>query len=262
MKRASTAVPNLCTHTRTRVSMRIVALTLAMAGMLATGAALAQYAPQETPQDPQALHQEAQRFAETLGQERAEAIGGVAHVTVSQPDARLRLAACAQIEAYQPPGARPVGHTMVGVRCVSGRPWQVFLPADIHVEAPVWMVNQPLPAGHVLAPQDLVQRTQEVLVTEGDNRVLTATDTPPFGATLARAVGAQMVLHANDLHDGSRISAGDSVQVVYAGPGFTVQTDGKSVGAASPGQSVQVRMASGSVVSGVLQQEHTVKVEL
>ena len=240
----------------------LLAARVCVFGALFCGVAHAQYAPQEAPQDPVALHQEAQRFAETLGQERAEAIGGVAHVTVSQPDARLRLAACAQIEAYQPPGARPVGHTMVGVRCVSGRPWQVFLPADIHIEAPVWMVNQPLPAGHVLAAEDLVQRTQEVLVTEGDNRVLTAMDTPPFGATLARPVGSQMVLHANDLHDASRIAPGDSVQVVYAGTGFTVQTDGKSVGAASPGQSVQVRMAGGSVVSGVLQQEHTVRVEL
>ena len=242
--------------------IRLVAIRLALVCACISGAAQAQYAPQEPAQDPVALHQEAQRFAETLGQERAAAVGGVAHVTVSPPDARLRLAACAQIEAYQPPGARPVGHTMVGVRCVSGRPWQVFLPADIHIEAPVWMVNQALPAGHMLAAEDLVQRTQEVLVTEGDNRVLTAMDTPPFGATLARSVGAQMVLHANDLHDANRIAAGDSVQVVYAGAGFTVQTDGKSVGAASPGQSVQVRMAGGSVVSGVLQQEHTVKVEL
>ena len=252
----------LASRSAFKTPLRQLALRLAALCALLSGAAHAQYAPQEAAQDPAALHQEAQRFAETLGQERAEAIGGVAHVTVSQPDARLRLAACAQIEAYQPPGARPLGHTMVGVRCISGRPWQVFLPAEIHVEAPVWMVNQPLPAGHVLAAEDLVQRTQEVLVTEGDNRVLTAMDTPPFGATLARPVGSQMVLHASDLHDASRIAAGDSVQVIYAGAGFTVQTDGKSVNAASPGQSVQVRMAGGSVVSGVLQQEHTVKVEL
>jgi flagella basal body P-ring formation protein FlgA len=244
-----------------QAALRRLLLSVAALAALGSVDAWAQMA-QEPVQDAALLHREAERFAADLAQSKAQNIGGVAHVSVGQPDARLRLAACADLQAFQPPGARPVGKTMVGIRCMSGRPWQVFLPADIHIEAPVWVSVQALPAGHVLAPEDLAQRSQEVLVTEGENHTLTATDNPPFGATLARGVAAEAALRASDLHDASRIAAGDSVQVVYDGTGFSVESEGKSVNAAAPGQNVQVRMASGSTVSGVLQQAHIVRVEM
>ena len=243
------------------LTLRRMALCVSLLAALTSLDASAQMTI-EPVQDAKPLHQQAQRFAEDLANSKAQSVGGVAHVNVGLPDARLRLAACEQLEAFQPPGARATGRTMVGVRCLSGRSWQVFLPTDIHIEAPVWVSVQALPAGHVLAPEDVAQRSQEVLVIEGDNRTLTATDNPPFGATLARSVAAEAALRASDLHDASRVAAGDSVQVVYAGSGFTVESDGKSVNAAAPGQSVQVRMTSGSTVSGVLQQSHIVRVEM
>jgi flagella basal body P-ring formation protein FlgA len=95
---------------------------------------------------------------------------------------------------------------------------------------------------------------------DGDQRVLSVASGVALGQTLARPLPEGVVLRANDLRDLSRVSPGDAVSVVYSGVGFSVSSEGTTVGAASPGQSVQVRMAGGNMVTGVLTDGHVVEV--
>jgi flagella basal body P-ring formation protein FlgA len=217
---------------------------------------------QEALESPAAVQASARAYLEGIASERASTTGGVAKVVVGAPDARLKLAACPDLQAALPPGARHTGKTLVVVRCLQGRPWQVFLPAEIHVEAPVWITAHPLPAGKVLALDDLVQRSADIGAEDGNLAPLTVNAGVAIGQTLDRPMAEGVVLHNSDFRDLSRVAPGDAVNVVYDGVGFTVSGEGKTIGAASPGQSVQVRMAGGNVITGVLAQDHVVEVKI
>jgi flagella basal body P-ring formation protein FlgA len=241
---------------RTVVGTRAVALLACW--MALAGAAMAQ----EVMETPAQVQASARAFLEGLAGERAAATGGIARVQVGAPDVRLKLAACQDLQTALPPGARRSGKTLVVVRCLGGRPWQVFLPAEIHVEAPVWHTAHALPAGRILALDDLVQRSAEIGTDDGDLRPLTVAAGVAIGQTLARPLPEGVVLHASDMLDLSRVAPGDAVNVVYSGTGFSVSGEGKTIGAASPGQSVQVRMAGGTIISGILTGEHVVEVKI
>lgn len=213
-------------------------------------------------ESPAAVQASARSFLEELAGQRAAAVGGVAHVQVGAPDARLKLAACATLQAALPPGARRSGKTLVVVRCLEGRAWQVFLPAELHVEAPVWASAHALAAGHILDASDLTEKSVDVGAEDGDMRPLTVATGVAIGQTLGRPLPEGVVLHATDLRDLSRVAPGDAVNVVYSGIGFNVSGEGKSIGAASPGQSIQVRMEGGSVVTGVLMDNHVVEIRI
>lgn len=228
------------------------------AAVLVPALALAQGALE----DPTQIQASARAFLEQMAQERAQELGGTAHVEVGMPDPHLRLAACPDLLSSLPPGARQAGKTLVAVRCLEGRPWQIFLPADIHVEAPVWLTSRSLPAGQVLGPDDVTQRSVEIGPEMGDMRPLTVARGVAAGQTLARPLPAGVVLHLGDLRDLNRVAPGDEVDVVYSGVGFKVSGEGKTVGAASPGQTVQVRMASGTMVSGTLLNNRVVEIRI
>jgi flagellar basal body P-ring formation protein FlgA len=194
--------------------------------------------------------------------ERVQSMGGTLHVNVSPPPARQHLAACNQMQAYHPPGAHSTGRTLVGVRCLAPYPWQVFLSAEVHAEAPVWVAAQPLSAGHQITPSDLIARNMEIAIDGPAARLMPAIDARVVGQTLGRSLPESGALRSDDLVDPARLNPGDAIEVVYVGSGFRVSSEGKTIGAASPGQTVQVRMASGMVVTGTLNDEHVVELHL
>ena len=196
--------------------------------------------------------------------------GATATVNIPPADARRALAPCTQYVGFVPPGARLVGKTVVGVRCVDGANWQTFVAADVRVDAPVWQVARPLRAGEPLVAGDVVLATAvlapadiEVALGSGSRaRGLASIDgrTPaPLGRTVQRPVGAGRALAAADLREDGRVNAGEAVRVVYLGDGFSVSSEGRTVGAADPGSNVQIRLASGTVVNGTLRGDHRVE---
>ena len=213
-------------------------------------------------QDPRLVQESARIFLQQIAQERAKELDGTAHVEVGAPDSRLRLPACPDLQPSLPPGARRSGRTLVVVRCLEGRPWQIFLPAEIHVEAPVWLTARALPGGEVISAEDVTQGSVEIGSEAGDMRALSVARAVAVGQTLARPLPAGVVFHTSDLRDLNRVAPGDNVDVVYSGLGFRVSGEGKTVSAASPGQTVQVRMVSGTVVSGILMDNRVVEIRI
>ena len=196
-------------------------------------------------------------LAATLG---ATQPGLRVQVRVGQLDARLKLAPCAAVQPYLPGGTRLWGASRIGLRCIDGQArWNVFLPIAVDVYGLALVANAPLPAGHVLAADDL--RSAEVN--------LAATPTVPLakseaaiGRTLARPLAAAAALHANDLRARQWFAAGDNIRLVAAGSGWRIHGEGEALAAGLEGQSVRVRTASGRVVSGVAVAERTVEVAL
>ncbi len=203
--------------------------------------------------------------------------GATATINIAALDARRALAPCGQLIGSVPPGARLNGRTVVAVRCIDGAAWQTFVSADVRVEAPVWQATRALRVGEPLSNGDVALSTAAMTtadidvaasVARGGNgngspaRALASLDgrmPAPFGRTIQRPVGAGHALVAADVRDEGRVAVGETVRIVYLGDGFTVSSEGRTVGAADPGASVQIRLASGSVVHGTLRADHQVE---
>lgn len=201
--------------------------------------------------------------------------GAAAVVTIAAPDARRTAPPCSQFDAYAPPGARLIGRTLVGVRCADGSTWQAFVSAEVRVEAPGWTAARALHAGETLNAFDVALTS--VTMTQADfdaalalsrggsaaaSRGMASLDgrtLPPLGRVVLRPVAAGRALSAADVRDEGRINAGEAVRVIYNGEGFSVTSEGRAVGPADPGSSIQIRLASGSVVNGTLRSDHLVE---
>lgn len=168
--------------------------------------------------------------------------------TAGTLDARLRLAACARVEPYLVAGLPSWGATRVGLRCTSGPvSWRAFLPVQVQVLAPAWTSRAALPAGSVVA---------------GDQWELAETDwaaspSPPLGAqvpiagrTLARPIQPGQALREADLQARRWFSNGQTVRIVAAGRGFTIQSEGLALGHGIEGQPVRVRTEGGRILTG------------
>lgn len=161
-------------------------------------------------------------------------------------DARLRLAPCAQVQPYLPPGQRMWGRARIGLRCAQGAPWNVSLPVTVKVFMPSLVLAQSLPAGSTLEPQHL--RQQEVDVAAGSSAAVSV-EQQALGRTLARAMAAGEALQRADLRPRQWFAAGDTVRVVALGEGFSVSGEAQALGPGLEGQSVRLRTDSGRIVS-------------
>jgi flagella basal body P-ring formation protein FlgA len=173
---------------------------------------------------------------------------------------RLRLAPCDRIEPFLPPGSRPWGHTRVGLRCVEGAvAWTVFLPVTVKVLALGLVLRDGLPAGTVLREEHLA--AAEVDWAAAPSPVL-ARPAAVLGRTLSRNMAAGAALRQADLRAERWFAAGDTVNVVALGQGFSVSGEGLALGDGVDGQRVRVRTENGRVVSGIAAGKRRVEVAL
>jgi flagella basal body P-ring formation protein FlgA len=180
-------------------------------------------------------------------QTQAGGLPGRVTVTVGAIDPRMNLAACPAPEAFQQPGARAWGKTTVGVRCTAPSAWTVYIQAQVSVLADYVAAAVPLAQGQAIDASQLV-------LMKGDLAAM------PNGIVtdLAQAVGrsatvslpAGTPLRLDTLRSKPVVQQGQAVRVVSSGDGFSVSGEARSIGTAGEGQLVQVRTASGAILSG------------
>ena len=210
--------------------------------LLCLTAALAQAAPGW--HDTAVLRQGVESFL--AGQ--AAGLPGATTIEVAAADQRLKLAACPAPEIFLPPGARIWGRTMVGVRCSAPLTWTVFFQANVRVAADYVVTARPLAQGHILEPADLMTARGDLTTLPAG--IFTATD-----AVIGRVVGLSLPMGTPLRQDALKrvpvMQQGQPVRVTSLGTGFSISADGQSLSTAADGQVAQVRMPSGTVVSGV-----------
>jgi flagella basal body P-ring formation protein FlgA len=237
------------------VALGLALLVVAGAATAAEGDALAGALPADV-----AL--QVQQFTRAAGERGASVGAGTVRVevTLGALDSRLRLAPCSRVEPYLPPNSKPWGRTRVGLRCAEGRThWNVFLPVTVHVFAPALVAQATLPAGTVLAAQDV--REAEVDLAAEPGAALTR-PAQAVGRTLARALAAGEALRQPDLKARQYFASGETVSLVAAGHGYAVQSEGQALSNGLEGQPVRVRTESGRIVSGLAAGEHRVEIPL
>ena len=204
-------------------------------------------------QDPAAVRQAASEFL----QSQSAGLPGKVTVTLGALDSRLALPACASLQAFQQPGARPWGKTTVGVRCMAPSAWTVYIQAQISV------VTQYVAAATPLAQGQPIEAHQLALL-EGDlgnlpNGVLTSPE-QAVGRSPTVSLVAGAPLRGDTLRSKAAVQQGQAVRVVSKGQGFSVSAEARAIGNAADGQIVQVRTGNGAVISGVARNGGTVEV--
>ncbi|KWC51696.1 flagellar basal body P-ring formation chaperone FlgA [Burkholderia ubonensis] len=227
--------------------------TLPAAGASAAAAAATAATPPGQ-QDPDTIRRTALAFL----QQQIAGLPGKPAASVASSFPR-GLAACTTLEPFLPTGARLWGRTTVGVRCAGERPWTVYLQAKVTVQATYYAAARQIAPGEVLTAADLVAR-------DGDLTLLPlAVITDPsqaVGSTALARVAAGLPLRQDMLKSAASVSAGQTVRVVAAGPGFTISAEGSALANAAPGQSVRVRMAAGQIVTAIVKDAGTVEIPL
>jgi flagellar basal body P-ring formation protein FlgA len=181
-------------------------------------------------------------------------------VSVGALDSRLTLAPCGQVEPYIPPGTRLWGKTRLGLRCVDGQArWNVFLPVQVKAFGQAWVVKSDITPGKVLDAGDAVQA--EVDWAQESSPVL-AEMQAWIGQTAVRQLGTGQPLRANMVRPSQVFQAGAMVRVLAQGAGFSVLTDGQALSAGVVGMQARVRMEGGRILTGIVVDPRTVRVEL
>lgn len=175
-------------------------------------------------------------------------------------DSRLKLAPCNKVEPYLPIGTRLWGKSRVGLRCLDGSvKWNVFLPVTVKAYGKAWVLNANIPAGSVLRTNDAAEA--EVDLAE-DTSPVTSEPSQWVGLTASRQLTSGQTIRQSSVRATSAFNAGSSVRVIAQGSGFSISTEGQALGAGSLGQNVRIRMENGRIVSGLVVDQHTVRIDL
>ena len=184
---------------------------------------------------------------------------GRVEVNIGSLDERLKLGPCGRVEPYIPAGVRLWGKTQIGLRCIEGSRWSVFLPVEIRVYGQALVAARSLPFGQPVGADDVrleeVEFTKEPGVAVTDPRQLE-------GKSTTRMLAAGQVLRQEYFRAPPAIGAGDTVRVVYTGEGFNISTSGRAIGNAAEGQPVRVQTDAGRIVQGVARAGRVVEMRL
>ena len=181
-------------------------------------------------------------------------------LSVGALDSRLRLAPCANVEPYLPPGARLWGHSRVGLRCVDGLvKWNVSVPVTVKAFGKAWVVRGQVQAGNPVTQADVVQA--ETDWAEDTNPVL-IDPALWLGQTATRTLSTGQVLRSGLVRATQVFQAGTQVRVVAEGPGFQISSDAQALSAGVVGQAARVRMDNGRITSGTVLDARTVKIDI
>jgi flagella basal body P-ring formation protein FlgA len=181
-------------------------------------------------------------------------------VSVGSLDPRLQLAPCAKVEPYMPPGTRLWGKSRLGLRCVSGTSrWNVSMPVTVKAMGRAWVAKSHVAAGTVLTAADAMEA--EVDWAEDASPVVAYMENW-VGQVASRTWVAGQTVRQAMVKPAQVFQAGTQIRVLAQGVGFQVLSDGQAVTAGVVGQPAKVRLDSGRVMSGVVQDARTIVVEM
>lgn len=181
-------------------------------------------------------------------------------VSVGALDERLRLAPCTRVEPYLPTGARLWGRTRLGLRCQEGAVrWNVFLPVTVKAYGPAWVLTGDVTMGTVLSAADA---TEAEVDWAAENTSILAEPSLWVGLVASRHLKAGQALRQSMLRAPQIFQAGALVRVVAQGQGYAVSAAGQAMSAGAAGQTVRIRMDNGKIVTGIVNDDGTIGVQL
>ncbi len=245
MRSASTPIPQTSTATRRRrrsgaLPGLLVALPL-VAGPAVAAASLTDHQGLRELATAHALEQ-ARRSAPDGARLRAEA---------ARLDPRLRLPACATTpETFDPPGRRGGANVSVGVRCMAGAEWTLYIPVRVEMRAEVLVLGTAAGRGESLSARHL--RLEEHDVAQLNGGWMTSPE-EALGMTLRRPLRPGQVITREALEPERLVRRGQRVAVIAGHGSIAVRSEGEALADAAAGERVRVRnLRSRQVVEGLV----------
>jgi flagella basal body P-ring formation protein FlgA len=192
-------------------------------------------------------------------QPQMKGLPGQARYTVGAITSAQSTELCERLDVGMAAGARPWGRTHVSVRCLAAgkQKWALFVPVHIQVSTRYLVSARPVSAGQTLSEGDLQWMAGDL--AELPAAVLTdAAQAVGYIATTSLPAGRP--LRTDMLRQPALVQQGQSVKVITSGPGFEAANEGRALNNAAMGQVAQVRLNSGSVVSGLVRSDGAVDI--
>ncbi len=182
---------------------------------------------------------------------------GIPSFTLSEPDSKLNLPACQQLEIGLPSGYRLMGKTMLRVRCVAGASWSINLPAQISLQVQYVSAARPVAANQTLSEADVLLQKGDLGTLPG-SVILDASQA--IGRTLNSAIAAGQPIRKEQLRAAMVIQQNQRVKVIFREDGLEINNEGIALGAAAEGAIIRVRVGSNNIISGIAQANGSVLV--
>ncbi|SAI71269.1 flagella basal body P-ring formation protein [Bordetella ansorpii] len=205
-------------------------------------------------QDPAALSAAVQTY---LRDQLAD-VPGTVSITVD-PVRTDRLPACDALTPFLSSPVRLRSRMSVGVRCAAPQTWTTYVQTSVSVAGRYYVASRQINAGRVIGKADVETRDADLatlppgIVTDPGHVI---------GMRAGNRIAAGQPIKTAVLRSAQAIERGQNVNIVISGKGFTVSGEGEALDNAVPGDRIQVRTASGQVVSGVVKQAGLVEVPL
>jgi flagellar basal body P-ring formation protein FlgA len=179
---------------------------------------------------------------------------------VGAVDARVRLAPCARVEVYLPPGSRLWGATRVGARCQEGAVrWNVSLPATVRVMGPAWVLRRDVAMGSALADADVEESEVD---WAADASPVLAGPQAWQGQQALRSLVAGATLRQSSVRAVQVFQAGAEVTVLVDGGSFQISASGWSLTPGVIGQPAKVKLDSGRILTVKVLDGRTVRADI
>lgn len=182
-------------------------------------------------------------------------------ITLDPPDARLRLPMCERaIEAFAPPGYRPMGSATLGVRCNQTRSWIIYVSAHIKAMRRIAVLSNAVVRGAVITPADIVLREQDVSSLSSGYFF---DEQQVVGKLAKRSLSAGTAISPHELTAPRWVARGQVVTLFVDSGGLQVRAQGEAMMDGAENDSVKVRnVLSGKVVDGFVTAPGTVRVKM
>ena len=213
-----------------------------------------QQQPPAEKQDPQVVAAMVEEFMLT----QAETYPGAAQVSV-EPPRITNQAMCHDLEVFLA-GSRLLRSRMnVGVRCLGPESWTTYVQVNLRIDGFYYVTNRTINAGDVLSLDDLVAREGDILRL---SRGTVFDPSQAIGFVAKQRIPRGTPVKATALRDPNSIERGQRVKTIARGPGFVISGEGQALEDGNPGATIQVRSASGQVITGIVVDATTVQIPM
>ncbi|WP_202304950.1 flagellar basal body P-ring formation chaperone FlgA [Dryocola clanedunensis] len=187
-------------------------------------------------------------------QQRLAGVSEKVSVTVKTPTAQLPD--CPQPEFALPNNGRMWGNLSVMVRCGNSKR---YIQVAVAASGKYVVAAQRLPRGTTLTASNVTMKYGRLdrLPPRAMIDLKQATN-----ATTLRDISPGQPIMLSMVRQSWRVKAGQQVQVVASGAGFSINSQGKVLNNAAVAQNVRVRMASGQIVNGTVDADGNILINL
>lgn len=182
-------------------------------------------------------------------------------ITTKALDKRLQLHKCElPLQAFWPPGANQSGHTSVGIRCNDGKPWKIYISAQIKQYQQVWVTMTALSRGTILDRSHVALERKEI---SNNQREYFSIDQSPIGLITKRPLRRGVIVQAQALDKPMAVKRGDRVIVIARINGLEIRTAAKALNSAAEGDRIRVQnLSSKKELEGTLSKNSVVHLNI